>query len=408
MASFIRQRNKTARPGLNGNATVRFHQMLTASDIGARLRALRDDAHLDEDTAARAAGLSIEDVRAAEEGGPVRARVLVWLAAAYGLTETDLVDTEPPVATAVSTLLRGAAEDKTKLALSLGRLALVCREQTALENILGITARAAVTRFPPAGPPTAPPYAQAELLANQVRQTLNLGSAPIRSMSQLLGELGVRLIWTDKLDEHIRGLSLDDGRVGPSVVINVGRHRTHPWWGLRSTIAHELCHVLFDRVPTAPFGTVSRRKSNLSIEQRADAFAYYFLAPREGVARFLRESLGRVPQDLDRNDIQAFANHFAIGIEAATWHLRNLGWLSEVQRSELVRMNYPIEPELDTESPWANTALKPFIDKGVELERLGLTHLAVTAFTRGQITEGRLREALGLSPFAELPSQLVA
>ena len=382
--------------------------MLTANDIGARLRALRDDAHLDEGTAAKAADLSIEEVRAAEEGRPVRARVLVRLAAAYGLTETDLIDSDPPATTAVSTLLRGVAEDKTELARSLGRLALVCREQTALENVLGITARAAVTRFAPAGPPTEPSYVQAEFLANQVRQTLSLGSAPIRSMSQLLNELGVRLIWTDKLDEQIRGLSLDDGRVGPSVVINVGKHKHHPWWSLRSTIAHELCHVLFDRIQTAPFGTVSRRKSNLSIEQRADAFAYYFLAPREGVARFLRESLGRVPQDLDRNDIQAFANHFAIGIEAATWHLKNLGWLSEAQRSALVKMNYPIEPELDTESPWANTALKPFIDKGVELERLGLAHLAVTALSRGQITEGRLREALGLSPFTELPSQWVA
>jgi Zn-dependent peptidase ImmA (M78 family) len=395
-------------PGLGQAVTVALCRMLTAGEIGARLRAMRDDARLDEGTAAKAARLSVEELRAVEEGRPARARVLARLAAAYGLAEEDLAAAEPPGATAVSVLLRGEVEDKAELALHLGRLALVCREQTVLEDILGIRSRGWVTHFPPAGPPSDPTHEQAEELANKVRSDLSLGTAPIRSMSQFLGELGVRLIWTDQLGEDIRGLSFNDPRVGPSVVVNVGGTRRRAWWSLRSTIAHELCHVLFDRVPTAPFGTVSRRRSNLSIEQRADAFAYYFLAPREGVARFLRESLGRVPYELDRNDIQAFANHFALGIEASTWHLRNLGWLSESQRQHLVQLKYPIEPELDTESPWANTALKPFIEKGVELERLGLAHLAVTAFSRGRITEGRLHESLGLSPFEDLSSLIAA
>ncbi len=379
---------------------------MTPQEMGARLRALRDDAHLSEETAARAAGLTLEELRATEAGRPARARVLVQLAGVYGLTEVDLTTTEAPTATAVSTLLRGEP-DKEELALHLGRLAMISREQTELEDMLGISSRGQITRFSPAGAPTDPAFEQAERLADKVREALNLGIAPIRSMSQLLGELGIRLIWTDRLSDDIRGLSFNDRRVGPSVVVSVGVRR-RAWWTLRSTIAHELCHVLFDRVPTAPFGTVSRRKPNHLIEQRADAFAYYFLAPREEINRFLRESRGRVPFELDRNDVQAIANHFAIGIEAATWHLKNLGWISENQRQELVRFKYPIEPELDTESPWANSALVPFIDCGVDLERLGLVLLATTAYSRGQITEGRLRESLDLSPFVDLSPILAA
>lgn len=383
--------------------------MLTPQEIGARLKAVRNDAHLGEATVAQAAGLSLEALRDIEDGRPAKARVLVQLAAVYGLTEVDLFAPEPPAVTAVSALLRGET-DKEELALHLGRLAMICREQTELENMLGISSRGQVTRFPPAGVPPEPAFEQAENLADRVRKALNLGISPIRSMSQLVSELGIRLIWTDPLSEDIKGLNFNDPRVGPSIVINVGRSNTRrrPWWSLRSTIAHELCHVLFDRIPAAPFGIVSRRKSYPPIEQRADAFAYYFLAPREEIDRFLRESRGRVPFALDRNDVQAVANHFAIGIEAATWHLKHLGWISEVQRQQLIKFKYPTEPELDTESPWADSALAPFIELGVSLERLGLVPLATAAYSRGQITEARLRESLDLSPFVDLTSVLAA
>jgi hypothetical protein len=55
----------------------------------------------------------------------------------------------------------------------------------------------------------------------------------------------------------------DDARLD-GVVINVGSPRPRAWWSLRSIIAHELCHVLFDRIPTAPFETMSRRACALA------------------------------------------------------------------------------------------------------------------------------------------------
>jgi Zn-dependent peptidase ImmA (M78 family)/transcriptional regulator with XRE-family HTH domain len=377
--------------------------MLSPQDIGARLKALREEAHLSAEVAARAAGVPAEELLGIEAGEGRSLSALIRVAQVYGLTEVDLYAPQAPAFTAVSVILRGESGDG-ELALHLGRFAVICREYTELEDLLKVPARGQITRFAPAGPPSDPPYVQAEDLADRVRQALRLGVAPIRSMVALLSELGIRLVWTERLPEDVKGLSFHDPRVGPSVVVNASRRA---WWTLRSTIAHELCHILFDRVPASPFGTVSRRAPSLPLEQRADAFAYYFLAPREGVQHFF-ETRGRTPFELDRSDVHAFANHFALGIEAATWHLKHLGWLTEQQRRELVAQRYPIEPDMDTESPWASPELAPFMALGVELERLGLVPLALTAYARDLITQGRLREVLGLSPFDDLEPLLPA
>lgn len=54
------------------------------------------------------------------------------------------------------------------------------------------------------------------------------------------------------------------------------------------------------------------------------------------------------------------------------------------------------------QSPSSQPDLTPFIGLGVDRERLGLVRPAVMAYERGLITRGRLLEALGLSPFAEI------
>ena len=376
--------------------------MLTAAEIGRRLKDAREAAHISLESAAAATGLSIDLVRRCEQGRDLAAGYIAKLAATYGYSEEGLLGGDVRE-TSVSVLFRGdpRADD---LAAHLGRLAAICREQTQLEDLLGIPARGRVAGFAPAGPPAPPPWRQSEALAISTRNELDLGVAPIRSMSGLFEELGIRLVWTDRLPEEVQGVSLHDPEVGPSVIANLNGRR-HLWWTLRSTLAHELCHILYDRQPAAPLGIASRRDQRDDLEQRANAFGVYFLAPREGVRRLLM-ARGCRPYELERTDVHAVMSHFGLGKEAATAHLMHLDWITGEQRDHLLAHRYPAEPQDDAESPDVQPDWAPYLALGVQLERLSVVRTAERAYERGVITLGRLREALGLSPFADLEAAL--
>jgi Zn-dependent peptidase ImmA (M78 family) len=373
--------------------------MRDLQEIGGRLTLARTQARLSTGLVAKAAGVTEAELAACEAGQGLTAGRLAALAGVYGLAEEDLAGEDALPQTAVGVLLRGDPHPE-ELALHIGRLASICREQTVLEDLLGAPARGHVADFSPAGDPSPPAHKQGEELADKVRDVLQLGLAPIRSMTSLLADLGIRLVWTDSLGEEIQGLTLHDARIGPSIIANI-RGRKNQWWTLRSTLAHELCHVLFDRVPASPIGIASRRDQRESVEQRANAFGVYFLAPRRGVARLLMDR-GCRPFELDHNDVHAVMSQFGLGKDAVTWHLKHLDWITEDQRQDLLGRPYPTEPQADNESPEAQPLLGPFIELGVHLERLALVAQATTAWSRGLITEGRLRESLGLDPFTNL------
>jgi Zn-dependent peptidase ImmA (M78 family)/transcriptional regulator with XRE-family HTH domain len=376
--------------------------VLTAAEIGRRLKDAREAAHFSLESTAAAAGLSVDLVRRCEQGRDLSAGAIACLAATYGYSEDGLLGGEVRE-TAVSVLFRGDPR-ADELAAHLGRLAAICREQTQLEDLLGIPARGRVVGFAPAGPPAPRPWRQSEALAISTRNELGLGVAPIRSMSGLFEELGIRLVWTDRLPEEVQGVSLHDPDVGPSVIANLNGRR-HVWWTLRSTLAHELCHILYDRQPAAPLGIASRRDQRDDLEQRANAFGVYFLAPRDGVRRLLM-ARGCRPYELDRTDVHAVMSHFGLGKEAATAHLMHLDWITNEQRHTLLTHRYPAEPQDNAESPDVQPDWAPYLALGVDLERLSVVRTAERAYERGVITLGRLREALGLSPFADLEAAL--
>jgi len=372
--------------------------------LGARLREAREAARLSIDVVAAAADLSPERLQGAEQGVPVTGVELARAAQVLGLSDVELGAEAPLPRTAVGVLLRGD-EGRLTLAPHLGRFAAVTRDMEELESALGITSRGIVAGFTPAAAPQTIPFEQGEWLANELRRRLDLGTAPIRSMSELVGHMGIRLIWTESLDEAIQGLALYDPRRGSSLVVNL-RGRGGAWWTLRSTIAHELCHILFDRVPAEPLGLVSRAGDRQGVEQRANAFSVYFLAPRDGVARFLIER-GRRPFDVDPYDVHALMAHFALGKEAATWHLKHLGWIDEDTRLALLHASYPVEPAADIESPGLRPPLERWLAAGVPIERIELVEPALAAYHRAKITLGRFHELLDLDPFSNV-TQLVA
>ncbi len=76
---------------------------------------------------------------------------------------------------------------------------------------------------------------------------------------------------------------------GPAVLLNINpRPRASTTNGRRSTLAHEICHLLADRAHALPVAEVLGGQAPRRTEQRANAFAAEGLLPREQVQRLCR------------------------------------------------------------------------------------------------------------------------
>jgi transcriptional regulator with XRE-family HTH domain/Zn-dependent peptidase ImmA (M78 family) len=209
-------------------------------------------------------------------------------------------------------------------------------------------------------------YRQAEELAIDVRRWLELGEGPIPSMVDVMEHrLGVPIVWTtpDEVDASIDGASTVDPM--PAVLVNLvgGRER---WWRTRMTLAHELCHLLFDALPASEHqrmvmfsphregsrGAQGQRHYPLSdalerMERRANAFAAYFLTPAKAVRRLVSQN-----DATSEHAISLLCQQFSIGRVTAINQLHNVWSLSKQERARM--LDRAGEQVLPSEHPDAN------------------------------------------------------
>ena len=108
-------------------------------------------------------------------------------------------------------------------------------------------------------------------------------------------------------------------RHGPAVIVNTEGLRAHARAGRRSTLAHEVCHLLLDRRGALPLGEVLGGRAPKATEQRANAFAAELLAPRAVVAEAFAH--GGDPQRL----LESLARRFGCSKEIVAWQANNAG-----------------------------------------------------------------------------------
>lgn len=136
---------------------------------------------------------------------------------------------------------------------------------------------------------------QGDDLASDLRSALSLSDDVVPpDIDALLGSLGVAVAEVDLSDKSLRGVSIAGEGLVPTILVNTGshdqfsdktRHRRR-----RFTLAHELCHLLFDRDRGAPLAIASGPWAPVDIEQRANAFAAGLLMPEEAVASAVANS----------------------------------------------------------------------------------------------------------------------
>ena len=152
------------------------------------------------------------------------------------------------------------------------------------------------------------------------------GVDPDRAMEQLeIDLLRVRLA-----DESIRGIAIAGSCYRPCVAWNQNSPRNADRRGRRFTLAHELCHVLFDWEHGRSLAIASGPWAPRDVERRANAFAAMLLMPPAAVAAAVAD----INEPINTaGAVHAIATRLQTGFDATLRHLANLGFLDEDVRA---------------------------------------------------------------------------
>lgn len=229
-----------------------------------------------------------------------------------------------------------------------------------------------------------------EYLARIARTELGFKSdGRIDSMRGLLEKkLRVPVLFSgeDEVDPRIQGASL----VHPMPAVLVTANRVRPWV-TRMTLAHELCHLLFHRMPgltgdgalsvNAGEGWVLDGEHEAR-EQEANAFAAAFLVPGHALRQLFQGQRHDTP-----GAVRRVSQLFGVGRKVAVNRLVDTFELSAARRQSL----------LQTSEEWAGD----FGDDEVRATECGLQQgvlraRTVQALKAGRITRTRARAVLGI------------
>lgn len=369
----------------------------SAAAVAKDLAAARRAWGLTIEQLAAKTGLSVDEAKAAEVSGEVDVSVQAELAQALGGTFDDLrlgrrFWDAPGIA------FKQAGDKPVWLTLRPGliRAQLAGRRAHELDELLGRSGRwdSRPDEFQ-YRPVEAHAGHEARELAHRARKALALGDAPVSSMRGVLSSLGIVSVlaeWED--NEGVDAVLLRQRGEAPIVVLNV-RARGGKTTALRLSAAHELCHALFDWQPKGSAAFVERYANDLSKaqEQRANAFAAYFLVPPRALKRFLSARGVKNDGDITAQVLRELALHFGMGVEAMAAHLVNCAYWSA---SEIHRYAGLLSPAFTSVDDREATA--PSLgERAVPLELRGdVLDLACQALDRRIISIGRFRELLEL------------
>ena len=320
----------------------RLSAVLIARDgvIEGALRRQREELGVTQDQLANAANVNRSIVEDAEaDADRIEFRQLEQLAFVLGLDPARLsvderagADPELGVRLRVLETERQGAPAGARLSartvLRFSEAASIIRSQGHLQRWLSKPREA--SDFEPSSNYGPPAWGAGYELAEFTRKRLGLGLQPVHSMRDLVeGRLGIPVIQAE-LPKAIAGATIaSNGQRG--IVLNVEGANSNVWIR-RATLAHELAHILFDpdeRLSTVrvdSYDEVARNaehggQSPDSVEQRANAFAVEFLAPREAVKELVPS-----PAQVHTARIEKVMSIFGIGKAAARFHVGNAWW----------------------------------------------------------------------------------
>jgi Zn-dependent peptidase ImmA (M78 family)/DNA-binding XRE family transcriptional regulator len=400
------------------------------SQLGSRLRDARENCGLSQQAVADALTLPRTAVTNMEAGTrAISTLELMKLADLYDRPAALFLSNEAPSTEETSViLLRALQRDSNEpgFRAAIDRVLTLCREGAALRALLGQSFDTILPQYAARAGSVGDAIRQGEFVAQEERRRLGLGDAPIGSIASLIAHQGV-WVAACEFPPHmdLSGLFAHDQRTGLAIIVNV----RHAAARRRFSYAHEYGHALLDRAE--PYRLTRGSNGNELIEKRANAFAAAFLMPRGGVEAHLRkldkgrpsrqlqivydvardapsEAEIRPPvgsQTITWQDVGMMARYFGVSYESAVWRLANLDHLTPSERAVLLSQKdrrLRLEDILKLQpDDWAGAPEGKKDDGPENLElKNQVVGLAIEAFRREEISQGRLRELaskLGLS-----------
>jgi Zn-dependent peptidase ImmA (M78 family)/transcriptional regulator with XRE-family HTH domain len=389
--------------------------MTEAALIGRRIREARERRDISQQKVADALGIPRTAVTNIEAGSRnvstlelTKLAALFTLSAAAFLDGADVSDLAVVRARALS-----EAADSPEFGQAIDRMIDLCREGAELRRLLDQEVPASLPNYAQRISTAGDAVRQGEARAREERRRLGLGSAPLGDLPELIGDQGIWVASAAKdFPPNVSGLFLNHPEIGMAVLIN----GSHDCVRRRFSYAHEYGHALFDRQEELRF--TQDRNLNELVEKRANAFAAGYLMPASGVLDQLR-SLGKGQpsrqaqvvysvatdsndeaeirprtgsQVITFQDVAVLARHFGVSYDVMVWRLRNLDQLDMPATTALIDRRDDGRRYLKMLRLPALLEGNAASDEQEQELRSQLARLAIEAYRREEISQGRLRE----------------
>ena len=178
-----------------------------------------------------------------------------------------------------------------------------------------------------------PPYEQGYVLAAGVRHFFRLTNEDLFDPEKILQEWNVRIEEIRLDDCPLEAFAFWGDRHGPAIILNVDEMaRPAHLNGRRTTLAHEICHLLIDREGMLPFSEVLGGHTPLYVEQRARAFAAEVLIPREAAVSCIRTCASL------QEALEYMCTKFIVSREVAALQVYNSHISQELSDEEMYRL----------------------------------------------------------------------
>ncbi len=172
------------------------------------------------------------------------------------------------------------------------------------------------------------PYEEGYRLAEDCRDELGIGPDQVFvDMENVLSRLGIKVLEDALETSAIRGVAVAGNGFAPAILVNTTSFYNNNDVGKRFTLAHELCHILYDRTRAQKLSHLSDPWASARTEKRANAFAAMFLAPPSAIRQRLA--------DISLDAIRTLASKVGMGVTALVEHLYNVDLINDAEREQL-------------------------------------------------------------------------
>jgi len=302
-------------------------ERLDSKIVGERLKSARRASGFTQEQVADRLAVARTTVVAIEKGERrVTPEELLAFSTCYGRGVSELVR-QSSFTEALAPQFRAALpSSQLERPFPEAQLSRVCHElESRTEDYLELEqmCSAALTRDYPRPYPLESSHISPEQLAEDVaqeeRNRLGLGDAPISDLRALLEQaVGLR-IFVYEMPSSVAGVFGYNDRFGGCVGINVKQ----PWHRGNWSLAHEYAHFLTTRY-SADVDVLAGRWGKHRPERFADSFAAHFLMPRSGVNHRLSEVEMARKERITIADLVTLADYFGVSLQAMCLRLEGL------------------------------------------------------------------------------------